>query len=60
MFCDDCAVEPAIIDHLDLTQGEARLRRLCRRCADAERKAWDEARLQPAYKPGAALESRAA
>jgi hypothetical protein len=40
MFCDDCAVEPAEIDHLDLTLVQGQLRRLCRACAEAERLRW--------------------
>ena len=45
MFCDECAVEPALIDHLDFSLGQASLRRLCGRCADAERRLWDKERL---------------
>jgi len=56
MYCDECAVEPAQIDHLDLTQGPARLRRLCARCAAAERKAWDRDRLVLPSVPGLAHE----
>jgi protein-arginine kinase activator protein McsA len=46
MFCDDCAVEPATIDHLDLSVGDAHLRRLCGRCAEIERTRWNAERLQ--------------
>ena len=45
MFCDDCAVEPATIDHLDLTGPEAHLRRLCPACAERERLRWQAERL---------------
>ena len=46
MFCDDCAVEPAEIDHLDLTLAQGQLRRLCRACAEAERQRWAAERAQ--------------
>jgi hypothetical protein len=46
MFCDDCAVEPAEIDHLDLTLAQGQLRRLCRVCAEAERLRWTAERAE--------------
>jgi len=52
MFCDDCAVEPAEIDHLDLTLAEGQLRRLCRACAEAERQRWDAERIGAPRGPG--------
>ena len=63
MFCDDCAVEPAEIDHLDLTLSQGQLRRLCRACAEAERLRWASERAQDSHgfgfppKPHAATEA---
>jgi hypothetical protein len=45
MFCDDCLVEPALIDHLDVSTGAARLRRLCKPCAEADLARWTRERL---------------
>lgn len=44
MYCDNCAAEPASYDHLDLSQGEAVFKRLCKRCGDVERAQWDAER----------------
>jgi len=60
MFCDDCAVEPAEIDHLDLTLSQGQLRRLCRACADAERLRWAEERAEGPQGPGSASKHGAA
>ena len=49
MFCDDCAVEPAEIDHLDLTLAQGQLRRLCRACAEAERLRWAAERAEESH-----------
>jgi len=43
--CDDCAVEPATIDHLDFSVGDPHPRRLCRVCAETERTRWNAERL---------------
>jgi protein-arginine kinase activator protein McsA len=53
MFCDDCAVEPAEIDHLDLTLAEGQLKRLCRVCAESERQRWAAERGGAPGGPGA-------
>jgi protein-arginine kinase activator protein McsA len=45
MFCNECSVEPALVDHLDLSRGEARLRSLCGPCAQAELQRWNQERL---------------
>ena len=52
MFCDECAVEPAEIDHLDLTLAEGQLRRLCRACAETGRQRWADERLGGPQGPG--------
>jgi hypothetical protein len=59
MFCDDCAVEPAEIDHLDLTLSQGQLRRLCRVCAEAERRRWALERAQESPGFGSAPSQRA-
>jgi hypothetical protein len=57
--CDHCAVEEAVIDHLDLTRHEGQLQRLCRPCADAEKARWDQDRARGPL-AGFALRGRAA
>ena len=42
--CDHCAVEEAVVDHLDLTRHEGQLKRLCRACAALEKARWDRER----------------
>jgi hypothetical protein len=61
MFCNECSVEPALVDHLDLGHGEARLRSLCGPCAEAELKRWNRERMEgPAGHPCPADKDRRA
>ena len=61
MFCNECSVEPASVDHLDLSQGEARFRSLCGPCSEAEFKRWNRERVEgPLGHPYADKDRRAA
>jgi hypothetical protein len=53
IFCDECLIEPALIDHLDLSPGLPRLRRLCAVCAEQERARWAKDRLERPLGPPA-------